>query len=45
MQFLPVVFLAAIAVAICVAGVFRLLRPARPAPEDTDGTWASKRLP
>ena len=45
MQFLPVVFLAAIVVAICAAALFRVLRPARPAPEETDETWAGKRLP
>lgn len=45
MELLPVLFLAAVAAAICTAGIFRLLRPARPVPEEeTDGTWAGKRL-
>jgi hypothetical protein len=44
MELLPVVFLAVVAAAILVAGLFRLLRPARPVPEDTEDTWATKRL-
>ena len=44
MELLPVLFLAAVAAAICAAGVFRLLRPARPVPEETDGNWTGKRL-
>jgi hypothetical protein len=44
MQFFPVVFLAAVVVAICAAALFRVLRPARPAPDEPDATWAGKRL-